>query len=428
MFGMHLSGSQFGELIDGIKLLLCVFFIYPIKYWVDAKQKPFPRVFFVSDQLSFDLKGDLETTSIYQRWIALTQTPATKYWLSQLFYVIFLVSFTFVVIRPLHSSLWLDICVFVTLLIDHCENARCLFEMRKSLLRPSWKDWMEQLLMIAFVCFFLFHCFLPTVQANRSYSFKYHLRMLCVSTLIYHYMKFMGIFMPMYSKLGPLFYQIKLLSLEDLFLFMILCWPFVVGFGVIIEVALYPDRESWHGNSLREMLHRSILTVFQSPYDEVREDKRGCDQHHSEPFVNSSFCRISDYDDYDCNNRGVFSNVFFLSYGLLLKIVLLALLYALFNTSMINLKWITIWRFQRFELVRHFELRYVLPPPLTPIAYLVVLIRCLVNRLTKKDIQDGRPNKCNSCTIQADIYFWNCVCRKTLKKLEAREQGKEKIK
>lgn len=412
MLGMHLSGSQFGEVIDGLKLLLCVLLVFPIRFWVDAKQNFSQRI----------VLGDFETISIFQRWLVLIQTPATKYWLSQLFYVLLLVLFTLVVIQPLHNSFWLDICVFISLLTIHMENVRCLFCMRKFFLRPSWKDWLEQLIMITFVCFIFVHSLLPST--HRFHSVEYDLRMMCVLALIYHYMKYMGIFMPMYSKLGPLFYQIKLLSLGDLFLFMVLCWPFVVGFGVIIEVALYPDRESWHGNNLREMFHRSILTVFQSPYDEVRADNKQCDQHHSSPFVNNSFCRISNYDDVNCNNRGVFSNVFFLGYGLLLKIVLLALLYALFNTSMINLKWITIWRFQRYELVRSFEIRSILPPPFTPIAYAINLVRALFQYFyTKKNkIQDNQSNQCDDCIDVANIYFWKCVCQKTLGKFEAKDR------
>jgi hypothetical protein len=428
MKGMHIRGTKFGELVDGFKLLLCVLLVVPIRLWIDQKDQPEAPIVH-SNPVRSPTDCKVTTTVPTQspnslrrlscQWLNLVQAPVTKYWMSQLCYVVCLMWFTAAVVESTCGSTVLDSGVCIWLLCLQLEGLRCRWLLRSSLQRSTASQWLQEGLMIIFVLVFYLSRLSPLTAALRPYA--YHIRMTSACVLVFHYMKYMETFMPMYSTLGPLFYHIRLLSLNDVLSFALLCWPFLVGFGVITEVALYPDRHPFEYHNMQAMFHRTLSTLFKTPNSELIYPNDDCEAHYSTPYENSTFCRSASFDDVNCNHRGLFPVLFFTSYVLLLKIVLLTLLFALFNTSMITLDMLTIWRYQKLHLITAFELANPFPPPFSPIMYLFWVGRAVFRFVTASPNKQSESTEktCDQCSNEAMLYFWQCVGKSTLEKTEA---------
>lgn len=434
MRGMHIRGTKFGDVVDGFKLLLCTFFVFPIRFWIDqTTHSDLPNV--CSNDAHYDHTTDpldytpinhpasaVQSSTAFGQWLHLVNAPVTKYWVSQLSYLISLMWFTAAMVQSGCGSIVLDrgVCIWLTCL--HLENMRCRWRMRRSLLRSPANYWLEDVIALSFAFIFYLARLSPITGPLRPYG--YHIRMAGACVLVYHYMKYMNIFLPMHPTLGPLFHHIRLLSLNDLLSFALLCWPFLAGFGVITEVAFYPDRYPFEPHNFQAMLHRTVSSLFKTPHAELAHSNDDCQARITNPYSNATFCRSASFDDVNCNHRGLFPIVFFTSFIFLVKIALITLLFALFNTSMIPLDKLTIWHFQRLNLITTFELINPLPPPFSPIMYMYWIglrLSATLKRWTEKTPSPNRSDNqvCQQCSNESMLYFWQSIGKSSLEKVES---------
>ncbi|CAG2164303.1 unnamed protein product [Oppiella nova] len=115
---------------------------------------------------------------------------------------------------------------------------------------------------------------------------------------------------------------------------------------------------------------KAFFSLLLTPIDEARVNTT-CDSNYMRNTGNHTMdvpgrCYASSYSLEECRSPGVWSWIFFITYFLLLKIILNALLFAIFaaSSSRLAADTDTIWKFQRYGLVMEFTNRTPLPPPL----------------------------------------------------------------
>lgn len=474
MNGIHLKHSGLGQFVNSIKVFLSVVFVFPILFWLDyphhalfdqyldiplekkasfnqasdqkfdtnklnPKKKKEISGFFKNTWLVHNLSrpfnksvdGEILLTDINlkDKWLLLVDSPMSKYVIHFLNFLIFLVFFSYVVIRPDCGDQTLDSILFVYLFVYYIEMIRKDIIKYRSFMYTNYQWEFSEFVLYTFLLFYFFH---DRLNPFNTEPHSYYGRMSMLTLLFLAYLKLLSVFMPMFNTLAPLSYRIRMMSLHDIKMFIGLVWPFMVAFGTIIEVSLYPDRWLFVNRLITQsFLHRTIVTLFRTPYHEVLEQNDHCDSQHLSPaFHNSTHCQIGDYNNSHCNNRGFFAHLYLFAYIFILKLVMLTLLHALFNASMLSVEMNTIWRYQRFFLITDFSLDYPLPAPFCVVFYLIDSINFLISKFTfqKKQIKDENllinskeepsdesPATCN-CSNESIAFFWRTISRELVKK------------
>jgi hypothetical protein len=260
--------------------------------------------------------------SIGRRWLILTNAPVTKFWLSHLFYIAYLCLFTLTVLQPACGQPRYDLILFVwhgSNLLENLHRSHRIFSQLISIHLTGLK-YVELLFEVSFLLLLYLGRILH-VQWLASH--QYYVRMCMCVALLKAYMKYVGTYTPIHPRLGPLYYYLKQMSLRDSLRFLALCTPFMVSFGVAIQIALYPD-QAIDSKSVLRIVYRSVYSMFLSTDPELLPTA-ACEQQRLsgwELASRTADCRISQFRSAACANGGAWSYLFMFTFLMLQRMVL----------------------------------------------------------------------------------------------------------
>ncbi|RWS01510.1 protein ced-11-like protein [Dinothrombium tinctorium] len=472
---MHVKQSPFGEFLIpiGLKIILCAFFVFPIKIWFDfpyhvaverkrLKDKYKQQIISTSEEnLYLFMKLDskipsvrqlarrgtkmkpkwiesqrrtqfkkyinsykLSDISFWKKFLIFWSAPITKYWLHQMFYILFLVHFSIAVIINACGNWYLDTSLFAWIILILASDIRRTYLLLKKYVSISATfKYIEIPLVTMFLCFFYLGRIINFEPISKH---QYLVRMLMCCALFHYYVRYLAIFIPISSTFGPLFYRLKLMTFKDYIQFILLSMPIMIGGAFVIRVAHFPDAAFTEGDTLQFIFHETFYTFFKV-FDTNLFEKEECKKRKvSREDEEENFCKhTSSYIDPKCNTFGFWSYLFNIAFLILMRQVLANLMFAIFNNSLATLDALTIWRYQRFHSVAEFNLRMPLPPPLNIFSYIYYLIKycCICCRKFRKDkTKNDNLSICHGCPDPNSAYFAKVICNNVVNKRKEVEQ------
>nr|XP_037275704.1 LOW QUALITY PROTEIN: transient receptor potential cation channel subfamily M member 1-like [Rhipicephalus microplus] len=350
-----------------LKVILCAFTVLPMYIWVRIKSDPHQMDYGEEDECDKDFSSKNITEAvkydrcdtggtvgqegilirqnppIYRMVYVMWNAPITKFWVYQIFYILFLGTLSVAVLWPSCGDPTLDtVCVVWTFLIAvetidrtyrlHLTNANV----------PLLSKCIEVFLIMFFCVTYLCSRLLRIGLFEDPYNGKV---LTCVGLLYFYYRQTL-IYLPISPQLGPLLHIVKLMVCRDFANFMRMALLVIICGGIVVHVMLYPDYPITV-ELFRRIFHMAWFSLWLTPIDDLEDS------------------------DESCPNAGLWPYVFAVIYFAHLKLILLTVLVALFYNTVAEVtpQADAVWKFQRYELVMDFAMRRCLPPPLNAIAY-----------------------------------------------------------
>ncbi|KAL3208298.1 hypothetical protein MRX96_052573 [Rhipicephalus microplus] len=401
-----------------LKVILCAFTVLPMYIWVRIKSDPHQMDYGEEDECDKDFSSKNITEAvkydrcdtggtvgqegilirqnppIYRMVYVMWNAPITKFWVYQIFYILFLGTLSVAVLWPSCGDPTLDtVCVVWTFLIAvetidrtyrlHLTNANV----------PLLSKCIEVFLIMFFCVTYLCSRLLRIGLFEDPYNGKV---LTCVGLLYFYYRQTL-IYLPISPQLGPLLHIVKLMVCRDFANFMRMALLVIICGGIVVHVMLYPDYPITV-ELFRRIFHMAWFSLWLTPIDDLEGETRcaqipppdqnkGCfvsqckyDRSISVWGKRTSAGKGTELTDYgdrilhsdeSCPNAGLWPYVFAVIYFAHLKLILLTVLVALFYNTVAEVtpQADAVWKFQRYELVMDFAMRRCLPPPLNAIAY-----------------------------------------------------------
>ena len=296
----------FITLPPSFKIILCAFFIFPLFLWVRFKtnevevtdssakdediDEPFddtfsddncvsteeiidPKVFYVNADFDSTPNGGQTTTipsktrynyirhkmfvakqpPLFHMIAMFFSAPITKFYVSQLFYLLFLPLLSLSVLYPSCGYWTLDllVCFWISILcVDYIRMTYILISKYAAL--PVFLKCVEITLMVVFTVLFAIN----RVLSIHIYS-PYKQKLILAIGLLYFYYRLIGMYLPISSTLGPLLHRLKLMITVDFVNYMRIAGLVILSNMIVIQAVLYPD-----GELSMEMLHKSFHRAF----------------------------------------------------------------------------------------------------------------------------------------------------------------------
>ncbi|GFR27034.1 transient receptor potential cation channel subfamily M member 2 [Trichonephila clavata] len=412
-----------------LKIILCNFLIFPMYFWIkfeiddnavsidisdtnnrrsfhalntteSTKTLSPPSVRYVS------MKRKIQQLSFLNKLYYLYTAPISKFWTSQVFYLIYLFFFSLAVIWPACGSLYLDFitCIWTGFIImDYMIHV--YFLRQKYSRMPLIHEYTEIITMTIFLLCYV----LNRIVGHQYFMSPYSVKVMLCLALLYFYYRLIFISFPISPDLGPLLYKIKRMTLVDFLSYMRVTMLVIISNGIVIHATIYPDYPlGWE--LARRAFYNAMISFFLTPADHFGIPDMTCiklTRHpngHSFLGLPEDVCKVGRYYRPDCPNPGVWPYIFGLQYLLLLRLILITLLYALFNAT--NAKLVDegtyIWKYQRYQLVVDFSNHLTFPAPLSPINYCLLFFKCIYHSIFGK--KDKKSNFLN--LTETDYVYW----------------------
>ncbi|CAL1295976.1 unnamed protein product [Larinioides sclopetarius] len=372
------------------KVILCAFFVYPMYLWVRFKETSdedfignneyeVNNPYYTPSDISRNRKINREEIGrshllkyhyppmwqmIYWMWSA----PITKFWVSNIFYVIYLAIFSLAVIWTSCGNLYLDLLICFWTSMIALESAHKLYALNKAF--PNTPLFGKSLEIVYILMYVVFLFMLRIKPINDPYGGKI---LMCLGLLFFYY-RMIFIYLPISSTLGPLLYRVKEMVSVDFVNFMKLVVLILIANGIAMQAILYPDFPL-SVELIRKSFHKAFISFFMTPVGELKGTEPFCKTWEQKP-TEGTMCRVSDYVDGRCSSGIAFwPYIIVFQYLLLLKLILLTILFALFSNtgSKFSAESNTLWKFQRYHLVTKFSVSLRLPPPLNVFSLVGIL-------------------------------------------------------
>ncbi|XP_071134130.1 transient receptor potential cation channel subfamily M member-like 2 [Mytilus edulis] len=362
--------------------------------------KKFPNLFRQKRQEKIPV-----SRKIQMLWTA----PITKFWITQMFYFIYLGLFCLAVLWPTCGNLYLDLIVWVWTVIILLELIRHTYVKHQihrgmSLLY----NFFEMTVMIIFLIMYL--C-LRIVPSWINFSDIYITKTVLSVGLIFFFYRLPHIYLPISPTLGPMLVRINRMVSVDFVSFIRMFLIFMISGGVTIQAILYPNYPL--GKELfRRVFTRPLFAMFLTQIDDLsgyddctpKYDNLTSSYCVNNPFQSAGSHMYKPEPDVanlqKCPMSSLSGYVITIQYLLICKLVLVTLLFAMFSLTIgkVDKEAAAIWKFQRYLLIMDFEERLCFPAPLTVINYIYILIQYIHRRLS-------------SCR-QSCISFCTCTTQK----------------
>ncbi|XP_062313277.1 transient receptor potential cation channel subfamily M member 2 isoform X2 [Osmerus eperlanus] len=320
-----------------------------------------------------------ERLSCLSRLAGFYSSPQVKFYWNIVSYFVFLWIFAIVLMMDFWSTpSWLELLLYVWIFSLVCEEVRQLFHdpdgisFHKKCQMYINEHW-NALDVLSILLFIIgLGCRLTTVV---FYAGKV---ILCIDFIIFC-LRLMAIF-TISRTLGPKIIIVKRMMM-DLFFFMFLLSIWVVAYGVAKQGILIhnEDRLGW---IVRGAVYEPYLIIFgnvPTNIDNTQFDDGSCTVNGDDPL--KPRCPVLDE-----NHMPIFPEwltiLLLCVYLLFANILLLNLLIAIFNYTfqVVQDNSDTIWKFQRYELIKEYHSRPAAPPPFILLSHLYLFIRLLVLR------------------------------------------------
>ncbi|XP_055727936.1 transient receptor potential cation channel subfamily M member 2 isoform X3 [Salvelinus fontinalis] len=316
----------------------------------------------------------LKPLTVSTRLVSLFTSPQVKFYWNILSYFSFLLLFSVVLMIDFQATpSWREGLLYVWLISLVCEEIRQLFHdpdgfgFRKKAdmyINDMWNilDFLSILLFLIGLAFRL--------TTRLFYAGKV---ILCIDFIIFC-LRLMAIFI-ISKTLGPKIIIVRRMML-DMFFFMFLLSIWVVAYGVAKQGILIhnEDRLDW---IVRGVVYEPYLIIFgkmPSNIDNALFDIKACSVNGTEP--QKPKCPILNEDKMPAFPEWL-TIILLCVYLLFANILLLNLLIAIFNYTFQEVQdnTDTIWKFQRYELIKEYHSRPAAPPPLILLSHIFLFVR-----------------------------------------------------
>lgn len=420
-----------------IKIILSAFLIFPIYLWIKFE---FPEEIKHSASITTpirksqnfqDMDNDrsLETQNsklkepgffrkIYFLWTA----PVTKFWLYNVFYVLFLICFSMAVIWPACGNVFLDFftCIWIaTLILDSIYNVYTLNQKYSSIYLIY--NYFE----ISGMIIFLFYYSVGRIILKQTFITPYSAKVAICIALLYFYYRLIFVALPISSDLGPMLFRVKRMITVDFMSYIRVTILVIISNGIALHAAVYPDYP-FNLELVRRAFFDSLTSFFLVPMEKYSIAGPKCIRLQRDvnklSFIGypSGECKVGRYFKYDCPNPGVWPYLLGLQYMIILRLILATILIALFSntTRKLQEQGKYIWKYQRYQLVTHFSSRLTLPPPLCIITFIYMiclftykLISRYLFRYKSKRFQKTTDINEQTHMTEIDYSYWNIMTK-----------------
>ena len=201
---------------------------------------------------------------IYMMW----DSPITKFYTSQLFYMIFLVLISFTTIYPNCGNIILDsiICLWTFLIaISYIRHTYILVIKYSSI--SIYSKIIEIILILAFSSIF------TVTRILKVYFYPlFGQKVMLALALLYFYYRLISIYLPISPTLGPFLYRFRLMITVDFVNYMRITLVILISNSIVLYALQHPYRDLTT-DSVNSILHQGVLTLFNGPPSKICESK-----------------------------------------------------------------------------------------------------------------------------------------------------------
>ncbi|XP_038078290.1 transient receptor potential cation channel subfamily M member 3-like isoform X2 [Patiria miniata] len=300
--------------------------------------------------------------------------PILKFWINAVFYILFLMMFSFVVLVDLQGDImvveWAVTCTIFTLAMEELrqvlmmgEHGRLtLWQKIKMWASDKWNIW-DLVGILLYIPGFIFRLYsVYMVDADSAAAHHQLARMFfCLDVMVW-YIRLLDV-CSVNNVMGPYVNMIGNM-IRDLVYFMLILLVFLVSYGVARQAILFP-RSEWRWHILGDI----FLVPYWQVYGELFPDT--LDIFQDEYNVTASpQAEAGDLDKMIVT--GIMS-----VYLMISNVLLLNLLIAIFNNTFTRVhdNASEIWKFQRYRLILEYSEKPFLPPPFTIVIHVIMVIR-----------------------------------------------------
>ncbi|XP_060064853.1 transient receptor potential cation channel subfamily M member-like 2 [Ylistrum balloti] len=350
---------------------------------------------------------------VHMQFYYLYSAPITKFWISQLFYILYLTIFSLAVLFPSCGNLHMDFVVFGWTSLIWVELVRGVLAKKKKYLEINlfWTKIEIGLIGIFLITF----CLVRIVPHFVSYIDYMTTKFVMSLGLLYFYYRTLQVFLPISPVLGPMLINIRRMIKKDFLTWMRMFVIIMVSGGVTIHAVLYPNYP-FTMQGIKKALIRAFFAMFFTQIDDL-EGNDSC----SDLYKNTSLshCRAISPDIFSknassttrddvrsldfCPYSSMGGYLVVMQYFVITKLVMITLLYALFSATTAKVRGESeeIWKFQKYSLIVDFEERLRLPPPLSFFSYLCMVAMGLYHCVHRCcNLCCRRPRGCCRCTCK----------------------------
>ncbi|XP_054888328.1 transient receptor potential cation channel subfamily M member 2-like isoform X2 [Poeciliopsis prolifica] len=353
-------------------------------------------------------KPNAEPLGCWSKLVGLYCSPQVKFYGNIVSYFAFLLLFAVVLMVDFQSTPSIvELVLYIWLFSLVCEEIRQLFYdpdgfgFRKKAKRYIHEMW-NILDVISIVLFCLGVAFRLTTKL--FYPGKI---ILCIDFVVFC-LRLMAIF-TISRTLGPTIIIVKKMMM-DMFFFMFLLSIWVVAYGVAKQgILIHNDnRLDW---IMRGAVYEPYLIIFGNfpdNIDNAKFDINSCSMNGRDPLKPK--CPVLNEDQMPVFPEWL-TIVMLCVYLLFANILLLNLLIAIFNYTFeeIHDNTDSIWKFQRYELIKEYYSRPAAPPPFIIFSHLYLLIRKIV--LFKAPIRSTDFKKQLSQKEEEELLSWEALMK-----------------
>ncbi|XP_077071926.1 transient receptor potential cation channel subfamily M member 2 isoform X3 [Siphateles boraxobius] len=321
-------------------------------------------------------KSELKPLNCSSRLMSFFTSPQVKFYWNIASYFGFLWLFAVVLMIDFQKyPSWRELLLYVWLTSLVCEEVRQLYhdfdgsgfkKKAKMYIKDLWNI-LDVLSIILFICGVVCR-----LQASRTVLYVGKV-LLCIDFIIFS-LRLMAIF-TISRNLGPKIIIVRRMMM-DLFFFMFMLSIWVVAYGVAKQGIMIENEErlNWIVRGAVYDPYLIIFGNFPTNIDNTQFDQSSCSVNATDPLKPK--CPVLNSD-----NLPMFPDwltiIMLCVYLLFANILLLNLLIAIFNYTFQEVQdnTDTIWKFQRYELIKEYHSRPALPPPFILLSHLILFIR-----------------------------------------------------
>ncbi|KAH3781577.1 transient receptor potential cation channel subfamily M member-like 2 isoform X2 [Dreissena polymorpha] len=370
----------------------------------------------------------------YLKYYLLWTAPVTKFWITQLFYFMFLGVFSLATLWPTCGNWTLDCVVFLSALMIEMELVWTTYKKKQ---RFKTMTMMSSYMDLTLIGIFLITMLIRLLDIWHGISDYTRAREMNCYALIYFYYRLLGTYLPISPTLGPMLNRIKRMVSHDFVAFMRMFLIFMIVGGVTTQSILYPH---WPMNleMFKRVFTRPLYALFRTDIDDLtgnpdcspdyKKTLEYCDTKNNYSTSEQGHLDILRLER--CPNTSFSAYVITLQYLFICKLVLVTLLFALFalTNAKVNVVASDLWKFQRYALIENFKNRLTLPPPLTFINLTFIFLKYVYRKCYAKCKECCNPEKDKLKYVvddmeQDDSVFWKKVAKDYI---ASEEQAAEK--
>ncbi|KAI8793689.1 protein ced-11 [Biomphalaria glabrata] len=387
MWHGHIRINQrHGFLSDNVKIVLCLLLVLPTYFWIEtvseskkpsgSKSKTIWKKPSLAEKISQGKLQLLCKVPFFNKLYFLWRAPLVKFWLSQIFFMAFLVYFMFAMAEPFcgkqftnwHVSVWLlaYICDYLYIVVVrklYCAELP-IFESMRAIAVFAYTLTIIAVFRLAYPGYLSF----TIVKTLLSFS------------LIYFCYLAMGFLFPVSPVYGPMMVNTVLMMKRDLITWLKMWMMTLISGAVAVQAALYPAFPLTMYTVLNA-LRRGIFAIFMTEVADIREGGQ-CSCLYN--YTSSYGCQTSSipYSVQEklekCVNNSTGSYLILLQYIFITKLVYVTLIFTVTRVTLATTyeRSVEIWKYQLFLIVVNNHWRPMLPVPLVLLYYPFVVIKC----------------------------------------------------